>query len=157
MRVAAENFIGAFAGEYDLVASVATARLKRYLATPWALTQNVSDCRIASAKWSARSPAGWDGIELGASFRCHFPRFFAFVVFGAIEGEGEGANRIGMMLCGEAEDGAGVQAAAEIATDGNISAQAEPDGFFEDLAELVGVVGVERRGIAIGPWVVKSQ
>jgi hypothetical protein len=47
-----------------------------------------------------------------------------------------------MVLCGEAEHGAGVESAAEIATDRDVSAEAQANGFFEYVAKLRAVIGV---------------
>ena len=76
-----------------------------------------------------------DRMELGAGQRRHLARLHFFVVFGPIEGEREGADRIGMMPGGEAEDRAGVESAAQIAADRHVRAQAHAHSFLEHLGE----------------------
>ena len=157
MCVAAQNFIGAFAGENDFVASVAHGTAQKVLGHAMGIDAKRFRLQdgIGEMVGEIVLPNG-DGIEVGAGFRRHLARFFFFVVVSVVEGEGEGANRFGVMFCGEAEDGAGVEASAEIATDGNIGAQTDADGFFEDVAELGGVVGVGAlRGGVIGGRVIK--
>ena len=76
----------------------------------------------------------------------------SFVVVGVVEGESEGANGFGMVARGEAEHGAGVEPAAEVAADRHVGAQADADGLLEGVAEFGGVVGVGalRRGMVGG-------
>src|SRR5258708_6244148 len=99
-----------------------TALLRRNFATPWAF--------MGGHLWG-------DGT---------------FVVIDVLKREGEGANWFGMMACGESEDGAGIEAAAEVNANGNIGAETNADGFFEDVAKLGSVVGVGSfgRGVASG-------
>ncbi len=76
----------------------------------------------------------------------HLARFFLLVVVGAIEGQGEGADRIGMMFRREPENRAGIETAAEITAHRNVGAQAEANRFLQRMTEFRGIVGIGTLG-----------
>ena len=76
---------------------------------------------------------GWNSAP---ALRGHLAAHRSFVVVGAVEGQREGADRIAMMARGEAEHGAGIEAAAEIAADRHIGAQPEANRLFQRVPKL---------------------
>ena len=83
-----------------------------------------------------------NGKEFGADLRRHLPCLVFLVVVSSIKGQGERADRVRMMFRRKAEDGAGVQTAAEVTTHRDVGAQAEANRFFQRLTEFRGVVGI---------------
>ena len=147
VRIAAEDFVGAFAGDDDLVAGVADGAAEeifRHTVGVDADGLGLGD-GVGEVVGEVALDDG-DGVELGAGKGGHLAGDGAFVVGRVFKGEGEGLDGIGMVARGEAEDGAGVEAAAEIDADGHVGAQADAHGFFEGVAEFGDVVGVRARG-----------
>ena len=86
-----------------------------------------------------------DGMELGAGARRHLARDRALVVVGAVEGQREGADRIAAVARREAQHGAGVDAAAQVAADRHVGAQPQAHRLVERVPERLGVLGVGTR------------
>lgn len=146
MRITREDFVGALAGEHDLVASVANG----------AAEEKLGDAVGIGAEGFGLQDGGsevvgevilrdGDGIELGAGLGGHLFCLRLFVVVGAIKGESEGVDGLGMMLCGETQNGTGVETAGQVAANGNIRAKAKANGLFEHMAKLGGILCVGAR------------
>src|SRR6266550_1560254 len=97
-----------------------------------------------------------DGEEFRAGLRRHLPCFLLLVVIGVVEGQGEGANRYGMMPRRQAENRTGVEAATEVTTHRNVGPQTDAYRLLQRTAKLGGVVGIGvlRHG-TVGPGIIE--
>ena len=149
MRVASEELVGAFAGEDYLVSCVANGAAEEIFGDAVGVDAEGLGLEdgVGEVVGEIVLMDGY-GEEVGAGSGRHLFRLFLLVVLCTVEGEGEGADGFRVMFRREAEDGAGVEAAAEIAADGDIGAKTKPHGFLEDVAKFGGVVGIGalRRG-----------
>ena len=156
-RVAAENLVRSFAGEHDLVAGVAhgaAQKVSRDAVRVDAKRLRLHYC-IGEVIGQIVLPER-NGTELCPRLRGHLPGDFPFVIFGPIEGEGEGANWCAVMPRGQAEDRRGIEPATQIAADRNVGAQANANGLVKHETELGGPVSVRpvRRG-SVGTGIVE--
>src|SRR5215469_14010105 len=61
-----------------------------------------------------------------------------------------------MVLRCQAENGVGVKPTAKIAAHRNVSPQPNADGFFQNLPEFVGIVGIRTlREMPVGFWIIE--
>ena len=72
-------------------------------------------------------------------------RRVALVVAASLEADGERGRRLARLRSGSAQDRRRVQAAAEEAPQGNVGVQAEANGFQEEAAHFVGLLGEHGR------------
>ena len=143
VRVSAEDFIGAFAGNHDLVAGVAygaAQKVFRHAMGVDAEGLGLQD-RIGEVIGEIVLPDG-DGVEIGPGLRGHLFGLVFLIVVSAIEGQSEGPNGIATMERREAEHGARIEAAAEIAADGDIGTQTKTNCFVKRVTKFGGVVCV---------------
>src|SRR6476469_2293232 len=126
VRVTAADFIGAFACNHDFVAGVSygtAQKVFRHTMRVDAEGLRLND-GIGEVIREIVLPNG-DGGEIGSRLRGQLFGLCFFIVVSAIEGEREGANGIAAMERCEAEGGAGIETAAEIAANEDICTQTE--------------------------------
>ena len=155
--IAAQDFIRAFSGDDDLVTGVAHGTAQQVLGNAMSIDAKGLGLQDGVGKMIGQIvlPDG-DGEEFGSRLGGHLARFFFLVVVGVVEGEGEGANRFGMMSRRQAEDRTGVEPATEVTTHRNVGAQTDANRFLQRLTKLGGVVriGTRRRG-PVGPGIIE--
>ena len=97
-----------------------------------------------------------DGAELCTCLRGHLSGNLALIIFGAVEGQGEGAYRFAVMSRRQAEDRTGVESPAEVTADRNVGAQTDSNGLFQRETELRRPVGIGTlRCIMVSTRIVK--
>src|SRR5262245_32083226 len=83
-----------------------------------------------------------DRVELGAGLCRHLPGDWFLVILLPVETQGEGPYGAGMVLCCETKHRAGVQAAAQVTSNGNIGAKTNANRLLQTVSELVGPIGI---------------
>ena len=150
VRVAAEDLVRSFSGQDDLVAGVAHGAAQQVFGDAVGIEAERLRLRDRIGKMIGQIVLpDRDGEEFRAGLRRHLPGFSFLVIFGAVEGQGEGANRFAVMSRRQAEDRTGVEPAAEVAADRNVGAQTDANRLFQREAELRGVVGIGTLGVAL--------
>src|SRR5215475_963380 len=143
MRIATEDLVRSFSRKDDLVARIANRAAQEILGHPVGIEAKrlrLQD-RIRKMIRQIVLPDG-NGMELGADLGRHLPGLCFLVVLGPVEGQSEGSDGVRAVPSGKSEHRAGIEPATEIASDGNVGAQANADGLLQSLAKLRGVVGV---------------
>ena len=141
--IAAEDLIRSFSGEDDLVAGVAHGAAQQVLRHAVRIeAERLRLCyRIGKMICQIVLPDR-DGAELRTGLRSHLRGDLSLVIFGAVEGQREGADRFAVMSCRQAEDRTGVESAAQVTADRNVGAQANANRLFQRETELRRPVGI---------------
>ena len=157
VRVAGQDLVGALAGQHDLVAGVAHGPAQQVLrhavrveaerlGLPGRVGEVVGEVGLADR----------DRVEVGPGVRRHLAGDRPLVVVGPVEGQREGPDRIAAVRRRQAQHGAGVDPAAEVAADRHVGPEAQPDRLVQRVPEPLGVLGVGAdRPVVVGRRVVE--
>ena len=136
MGIAREHLVGAFSGQDHLETGIAHGAAQHVLRDEVPVqTEGLGVVDRIGEIVGQRILADRNRHPFGARPARHLLGRDTLVIVFMIEAQREGADRIGPVTRGETQHGAGIDTAAEIATDRHVRTQAHFDGIVEKRRE----------------------